>query len=197
MSKPDMSTTIRLNTLKSSGPLAMTPPTGNRSRELTLLRRMPKPLSAFSFIHLLHHHGKLASVIPPSQHLNREDISEKYVEALRRQIGLPEYSEIWPLVLPLGVTQEKVDAFAQMHLPGYIFVSRLLSLDDDDGLHSPVTVCTDLVLTTAVIARTKGHYYRSDTPPNYRIDHFLKTAVVCGDSWISELATAAKQEEAQ
>lgn len=197
MSKSDMSTLLRSINLKPSGTLAMTPPTADRSKELTLLRRMPQPLSAFSFIHLLHHHGELAPFISPSRHLSREDISPKYTEALRTQLGLPEHSEIWPLLLPLGVTREDADTFAQTHLPGYMFVSRLLSLDDDDGFHSPVEVCTNPVLTTAVIARANGHYYRSDAPPNYRLDHFLKTAVVCGDPRISEFAPASNREEAQ
>lgn len=196
MNEADMLTTLLSVTLKPSGMLAMTPPTGSPSGEFILLRTMPDSFTAFSFVHLLHHHNLLAPFIPPGQYLGPEGIRKLYAEALLERTGLPVDAEIWPLLKPLGLTRKNADEVARTRLPGYMFVSRLLSLDDDE-FHSPVKLCTDPALCAAVIARTTGHYYRSNAAPDYRLKHFLQTAVVCGDSRVSESATAVNRKEEQ
>lgn len=168
-------------TFDASTPLAMTPPSGTRGGEHTLLRTLPHPFIGFSFPHMLQHQGAFAPSIPAC-YLGPEGMRRLYETEVLEDSRLPQAAEVWPLLEPLGVTRERVEALVRTRLPGYMFVSRLMSLDDDDAFHSPITVCTDPALTAAVLARIHGRFYRSDSTPNYRIDHFLKTAVVCGDS---------------
>jgi len=193
MPKMDTLTAMLSATLN---PSRMTSLTENASGEVSLLRTMPTPFTAFSFVHLLHHHGLLASFISPDQYLGREELRKCHADALLEHYGLSADAEMWPLLQPLGVHRENADEIAHTRLPGYMFVSRLLSLDEE-GFYSPVTLCTDPALAAAVISRVKGRYYRSDAEPDYRMDHFLKTAVVCGDTRVFQSPETAKQEEVQ
>ncbi|OQB35049.1 MAG: hypothetical protein BWY09_02454 [Candidatus Hydrogenedentes bacterium ADurb.Bin179] len=194
MPKMDTLTAMLSATLNPSGTPA--PPTVNASGEISLLRTMPTPFTAFSFVHLLHHHGLLAPFISPDQYLGREDLRKCHVDSLLEHYGLSAGAEVWPLLQPLGFHRENADEIAHTRLPGYMFVSRLLSLDED-GFYSPVTLCTDTALAAAVVSRVKGRYYRSDAEPDYRMDHFLKTAVVCGDTRVFQSPETAKEGEVQ
>lgn len=196
MSKTNRTTGADTAAFKPSGILALTPPAENGSREFTLLRSMPAAFTAFSFIDLLHHHGLLAPFLSPAQCAGLETSRQACTEALRKRSGLSADAEIWPLVQPLGLARERADEIARTRLPGYMFLFRLLSLNNDETFYSPVKVCTDPALTAAVIARTKGRYYRSDTAPDYRLDHFLKTSAVCGDPRLFDSAPVMSEEAA-
>ncbi len=180
-------------TLKSSAPLAMTPPAGNRCEERTLLRALPHPFMGFCFLHMLQHQGAFVPSIPTC-YLGPEGIRRLYETEVLDRSGMAREAEVWPLLEPLGVAWETVEEVARTRLPGYMFVSRLMSLDDADEFHSPITLCTDPALTAMVLSRIKGRFYRSDSEPNYQIDHFLKTAVVCGDSRLFDRFTSHCQE---
>jgi|GEM_PF-2150080 len=163
--------------LKPEKNIGMTAPDETPRRQCALGRTMPRGFMLLSYIQLLQDAGLCPAPPPPSP---GNAASARHHHYSAAGLGRSGVAEVWPDLRKLGVSRNDVEEIARTRLPGYMFVSRptLLELDE---YHEPMTVCTDAVLVAAVIARTSGHFYRADTPPNYRLDHFLKTLVVCGD----------------